>query len=58
MLPFVWVLLAVGGDATFFPVTVFGKLAESIAKYITKGREVLVEGRVSVGEKGYFNIIR
>lgn len=45
------------GDTTFFPVTVFGKLAESIAEYITKGREVLVEGRVSVGEKGYFNII-
>jgi hypothetical protein len=45
------------GDTTFFPVTVFGKLAESIAKYITKGREVLVEGRISVGEKGYFNII-
>ena len=45
------------GDTTFFSVTVFGKLAESIFKYITKGREILVEGRVSVGEKGYFNII-
>ena len=45
------------GETTFFPITVFGKLAESIAKYITKGREVLVEGRVSIGEKGYFNIV-
>ena len=44
-------------DTTFFSVTVFGKLGKSIAMYITKGREVLVEGRVSVGEKGYFNII-
>ena len=45
------------GDTTFFPVTVFGKIGKSIAEYITKGREVLIEGRVSVGEKGYFNII-
>ena len=45
------------GDTNFSSVTVFGKLGESIAKYVTKGREILVEGRVSVGEKGYFNII-
>jgi single-strand DNA-binding protein len=42
---------------TFFPVTVFGKLGESVAEYITKGREVLVEGRVQIGDKGYCDVI-
>lgn len=49
------------GDArdrtTFFPVAVFGKQAESVAKYVTKGRQVLVEGRIEVGEKGRFNVV-
>ena len=27
------------------------------AKYITKGRQVLVEGRVETSEKGRFNVI-
>ena len=42
---------------TFFPITVFGKLGESVAEYITKGREVLVEGRVQIGDKGYCDVI-
>ena len=42
---------------TFFSVTVFGKLGKSIAEYVTKGRQVLVEGRIQVSEKGYFNVI-
>ena len=41
----------------FFPVTVFGRHAEAVAKYITKGRYVLVEGRVEVGEFGRFNVV-
>ncbi len=51
--------VAVGGtkDRTFFPVTVFGKLGELVAQYVTKGRQVLVEGRVSLSEKGYFGVI-
>jgi single-stranded DNA-binding protein len=43
--------------ATFFPVTAFGKTGELAAQYITKGRQVLVEGRVETGEKGRFNLI-
>lgn len=47
-----------GKDAsTYFPVTVFGKHGEAVAKYITKGRQVLVEGRVEVSEKGRFNVV-
>ena len=42
---------------TFFPVTVFGEHGEAIAKYITKGREILEEGRIDVSDKGYFNVV-
>jgi len=38
-------------------VVVFGKQGEAVAKYITKGRHILVEGRVLVNGKGYFNIV-
>lgn len=42
---------------TYFPVVVFGKQGEAVAKYVTKGRYVLVEGRVLVNDKGYFNVV-
>jgi single-strand DNA-binding protein len=42
---------------TFFPVTVFGKLGESVAEYITKGRQLLVEGRVQIGDNGRCNVV-
>ena len=42
---------------TFFPVTVFGKHGEGVAPYITKGRSVLVEGRIEVSEQGRFNVV-
>lgn len=39
-----------GGQATeetsFFDIIVFGKIAETCKKYLTKGRAVLVEGRL------------
>ena len=38
---------------TFFPVTVFGKTAALAKRYVTKGRQVLVEGRVEVSDKGH-----
>ena len=44
-------------QVTFFPVTVFGKTGEAAAKYVTKGRQVLVDGRIQVNDKKYFNII-
>ena len=44
-------------NTTFFPVTVFGKLGESVAEYITKGRQILVEGRVQIGDNGRCNIV-
>jgi single-strand DNA-binding protein len=44
-------------QTTYFPITVFGRHGEAVAKYVTKGREVLVDGRIEVGEKGYFNVI-
>lgn len=41
----------------FFPVTVFGKQAKIVAEYVTKGRQVLVEGRIEVGENGYMSVV-
>lgn len=49
------------GDAkdrtTFFPVTAFGQLGKAVAKYIIKGRQVLVEGRIKVSASGRFNVV-
>ena len=35
-----------GPDADFFRVTVFGKQAELVEKYLTKGKKVGIEGRL------------
>jgi single-stranded DNA-binding protein len=49
------------GDAedktTYFNVVTFGKYGESIADHVTKGRQVLVEGRIDVSDKGRFNVV-
>lgn len=42
---------------TYFPIVVFGKQGEAVAQYVTKGRHVLVEGRVQVNDKGYFSVV-
>jgi hypothetical protein len=46
-----------GFDHTDVPMTVFGKTGEAAAKYVTKGRQVLVDGRIQVNDKRYFNMI-
>lgn len=43
--------------AIFFPITAFGKSGESVAEYVKKGREVLVEGRIQMGENGRLNVV-
>jgi single-strand DNA-binding protein len=44
--------------STYFPVVVFGeKLAKLAEKHITKGRQVLVEGRIQVDEQRRFNVV-
>ena len=40
--------------STFFPIVVFGKNGEPVAKYVKKGRQVLVDGRVQVNDAGHF----
>jgi single-strand DNA-binding protein len=42
---------------TFFPVIAFGKTGEAVAKYVTKGRQVLVDGRIQVSDKGRSRVI-
>jgi len=44
-------------NTVFFPITAFGRVALSVASFVTKGREVLVEGRVRVSEKGRFGVV-
>lgn len=39
------------------PVAAFGKVGESVVKYVGKGRQVLVEGRVTLSEKGRFGVV-
>ena len=44
-------------QTTYFPVIVFGEQGEPVAEYVTKGRQVLVEGRIEISGKGRFNVI-
>lgn len=43
----------VSGDAEkqadFIRITIFGKSAETFSRYLTKGRQVAVEGRIQTG---------
>ena len=43
--------------STFFAVLVFGKYGETVAEYITKGREVLVDGRIQTSDNGRLRVI-
>lgn len=36
-------------EADFIPVTVFGKQAENVEKFVGKGQKVAVEGRIQTG---------
>jgi len=44
-----------GENTLFFPVTAFGKLGEAIAIHVNKGHQVLVEGKINIGETIHFN---
>lgn len=46
-----------GKETVFFPVTAFGRTGQAVARYVSKGRQVLVEGRVETGEQGRFNVV-
>ncbi|MGP1441082.1 MAG: single-stranded DNA-binding protein [Anaerovoracaceae bacterium] len=38
-----------GKDADFINITIFGKQAETFNRYLTKGQQVAIEGRISTG---------
>ena len=42
---------------SFFPVVVFGGYYDTVARYVTKGREVLVSGWVNVSDKGRLSVV-
>lgn len=58
--PFATFDVAVNGpkeDVTFFPVIAFGKQVEPICQFVTKGRQVLVSGRIQVDESKRFKVV-
>lgn len=52
-------LAASNSDDTraFYNVVVFGNYGEMLKSYITKGREIFVNGKLQVSEKGYISVI-
>lgn len=42
---------------TYFPIIVFDNQVDAIVQYVTKGKQVLVVGRVQVNDQGRFNVI-
>lgn len=54
-------LIAMNGykkdDTTFMNFVAFGKTAELINSYLDKGSQCIIEGRLSVNDKGYTNVI-
>ena len=42
---------------TFSSVLVFGKYGETVAEYIRKGRQVLVDGRIQTSTNGQMRVI-
>ena len=44
-------------STTFYNVVVFGTYGEMLLDKITKGREIFVNGKLQVGEKGYVSVV-
>lgn len=52
--------LAVSGSAdkpTFYNIIIFGHYGEVLREHILRGREVFVNGRLEISEKGYVTVI-
>ena len=45
------------GHTSYFPIVAFGKQGDSLVTYVTKGRQVLVEGHIEMGVLGRFNVV-
>ena len=45
------------GTTTFYNVLVFGHYGEVIREHITRGRQVFVNGRLQISDKGYVSVI-
>jgi single-strand DNA-binding protein len=42
---------------TFYNVLVFGKYGEVMREHITRGRQIFVNGKVQISEKGYVSVV-
>lgn len=45
------------GATTFYNVLVFGHYGEVMQEHITRGRQVFVNGRIQISDKGYVSVI-
>ncbi len=45
------------GKTMFFPITLFGERAKKLAQYITKGRQVLIEGHIETSQSGQMSVV-
>lgn len=45
------------GSTTFYNVLVFGHYGEILREHISRGRQIFVNGRLQVSEKGYISVI-
>lgn len=46
-----------GEHPTYFSPVIFGSYGEAIAKYLTRGCQVLVEGRLTAGKDGRLGLV-
>lgn len=46
-----------GEKPTFYNVLLFGRYGEVMQEHVTRGREVFVNGRLEVNEKGFISVI-
>jgi single-strand DNA-binding protein len=44
-------------QTTYFKIAVFGDHSEALAELITKGRLLLVEGRIKISDKGQVGVV-
>ena len=44
-------------ETVFFPTAAFNDLGKNVARYVTKGQQVVVEGRMTVSKEGRFGVV-
>jgi len=45
------------GSTTFYNILVFGHYGEVVREHITRGRQIFVNGKLQISEKGYISVV-